>query len=98
MPIALHDVWGMDNPEDYKVHFARNNGDVEPLKVWARSADEWRGWQEYRPKRNEFNRERIFALMQFYHPSRLRAASPSSGIFVARDIAGCPYRTQPDPP
>ena len=67
MPIALRDVWGIDDPEDYKVHFARNNGDVEPLEVWARSAEEWRGWQEYRPKRNEFNRERIFALMQFYH-------------------------------
>lgn len=67
MSIGLHEIWEIGNLEDYKVHFARNNGDVEPLEVWVRSVDEWRGWQEHRPKRNEFNRPRIFALMQFYH-------------------------------
>ena len=67
MPIELRDVWAIENPKDYKVHFARNNGDAEPLEVWARSAEDWREWQEYWPGRNDFNRPRIFALMQFYH-------------------------------
>ncbi len=67
MPISLRKIWEIENPEDYKVHFARYNGVVEPLEVWARSKEEWRGWQEYRPKRDEFNRPYIFALMQFYH-------------------------------
>lgn len=67
VPISLRKIWEIENPEDYKVHFARHNKIVEPLEVWARSKDEWRGWQEYRPKRDEFNRPRIFALMQFYH-------------------------------
>ena len=67
MPINLRDIWAIENTEDYKVHFARYNGDAEPLEVWARSPEDWRGWQEYWPGRNDFNRPRIFALMQFYH-------------------------------
>ena len=67
MPIELHDIWKIDNPQDYKVHFARNNKRDEPLEVWVRSPDEWRGWQEFRAGRDDFNRPRIFALMQFYH-------------------------------
>lgn len=67
MPIKLRDIWTIENTEDYKVHFARYDGDAEPLEVWARSPEDWRGWQEYWPGRNDFNRPRIFALMQFYH-------------------------------
>lgn len=67
MPIKLRDIWVPENTEDYKVHFARYDGDVQPLEVWARSPEDWRGWQEYWPGRNDFNRTYIFALMQFYH-------------------------------
>ena len=67
MPIVLKDIWEIENKNDYKVHFARWNGNHQPLEVWARSAEEWQGWQEYRPGRNDFNRPLIFALMQFYH-------------------------------
>ena len=67
LPITLHDNWKIENPEDYKVHFARNNQHAELLEVWVRSEDEWREWQEYRPVRNDFNRALIFALMKFYH-------------------------------
>jgi hypothetical protein len=35
--------------------------------VWVRDREEWQGWQEYRPTRDEFNRPRIFSLIQFYH-------------------------------
>ena len=67
MPIMLRDIWHIKNMEDYKVHFARWNSYDQPLEVWARSAEEWQTWQEYRPGRNDFNRLLIFALMQFYH-------------------------------
>ena len=67
MTIMLSDIWPIADPGDYKVHFARYNGRSEPLEVWARSSDEWKEWQEYRPSRNDFNRPLIFALMQFYH-------------------------------
>ncbi|WP_028163794.1 hypothetical protein [Bradyrhizobium elkanii] len=35
--------------------------------MWARDRGEWQGWQEYRPARDEFNRPKIFSLIQFYH-------------------------------
>ena len=67
MTIFLRDVWPIAEAEAYKLHFARWNGKNQPLEVWARDWDEWQGWQEYRPARNDFNRPYIFALIQFYH-------------------------------
>ena len=65
--IMLSDIWSIENPRDYKVHFARYNGHSEPLDVLARDGDEWKGWQEYRPQKDEFNRDFIFSLARFYH-------------------------------
>ena len=68
MPIMLRDIWPIENLHDYKVHFARRNTHgVQPLDVFARDRDKWRGWQEHRGKRNRFNREFIFSLADFYH-------------------------------
>lgn len=67
MTIKLRDIWPIGNPRHYKVHFARNNGDQEPLEAWVRSPAEWKKWQEYRPRNNAFNRPLIFSLMDFYH-------------------------------
>lgn len=67
MSIFLGDIWPITDLADYKVHFARWNGDVQPLEVWARDKDEWQEWQEYRPGRDDFNRPYIFSLAQFYH-------------------------------
>ena len=67
MAIMLEDIWPIANLEDYKIHFARYNKHSQPLEVWARDTAEWQGWQEYRPKRDEFNRPLIFSLMRFYH-------------------------------
>jgi hypothetical protein len=49
------------------VHFARWNDVDQPLEVWARDKQEWHGWQEYWPGRDDFNRPYIFSLIQFYH-------------------------------
>src|SRR4051794_11914022 len=67
MIIRLSDIWPIPVPEHYKLHFARWNGQNQPLEVWARDKAEWQGWQEYRPARDEFNRQKIFSLIQFYH-------------------------------
>lgn len=67
MPITLSDIWPIQTPEDYKLHFARWNGDQQPLDVLARNRDDWQAWQEYRPGRDDFNRPLIFSLAQFYH-------------------------------
>lgn len=67
MTIWLKEIWPIETPADYKVHFARWNRASQPLEVFVRDWDEWQGWQEYRPSRNEFNRPYIFSLAQFYH-------------------------------
>ncbi len=67
MTIRLADIWPIATPRDYKIHFARWNTQNQPLEVWVRSRAEWQGWQEYRPARDDFNRPKIFAVMQFYH-------------------------------
>jgi hypothetical protein len=67
MTIRLADVWPIAEPDQYKLHFARWNGESQPLEVWSRDKLEWQGWQEYRPVRDDFNRPLIFSLIQFYH-------------------------------
>ena len=67
MTILLNEIWRIEDPADYKVHFARTNGYTEPLEVFVRDKAEWQGWQEYRPGRNDFNRPFIFSVIQFYH-------------------------------
>lgn len=67
MTILLHDIFPIAAPTDYKLHFARWNGNNQPLEVWVQDRDRWRGWQEYRPTHNAFNRPHIFTLIQFYH-------------------------------
>ena len=68
MPILLEDIWQSSlDWAAYKVHFARSNGEHQPLDVWIRNRNEWLEWQEYRPKNNDFNRPRIFSLVSFYH-------------------------------
>ena len=66
MPIKLKDIWPIENVGDYKVHFGRHNGDNEPLDEWLVDRDNWVYWQESRPKKDEFNRDFIFSLMNFY--------------------------------
>ena len=56
----------MQEPSRYKLHFARHNRIEQPLDVFVRSREEWQGWQEYRPKRNQFNRRYIFSVIDSY--------------------------------
>ena len=73
MTVYLKDIWPIEKIaktatiKDFKIHFARFNGKDQPLNVWVRDKKEWQGWQEYRPVRDEFNRDYILSLMQFYH-------------------------------
>lgn len=66
MAIYLPEVLPIFAPDEYKLHFAQHNGTEEPLDVFARSREEWQGWQEYRPERDEFNRCFVFSLARIY--------------------------------
>lgn len=67
MTILLNSLWPIENPRDYKIHFASYNQHSQPLDVFVRDRQEWQQWQEYYPNRNDFNRRYVFSLAQFYH-------------------------------
>ena len=68
MAISLTEIFRFEQrPSEYKLHFARYNRIEQPLDVFVRSRKEWQGWQEFRPKTNQFNRRYIFSVIDFYH-------------------------------
>lgn len=59
-----------DELHSYKLHLACWNGYEQPLNVYLRGWEHWVGWNAWRGGkigRNDFNREYIFSLIQFYH-------------------------------
>ncbi len=77
-PIRLQDIWPIENPEAYKVHFAYWNGYKQPLDVFAYDKEEWLGWQVSWSRGRWGKRQLIFSLMQFY---REKDAWLFGGIF-----------------
>lgn len=66
MSIKLTDVLPIENLHDYKLHLACWNGENQPLDVFVRSKEEWEGWNTWRSQKDDFNREYIFSLIDFY--------------------------------
>ena len=68
MDILLNNIVRLEPLSDYKIHFAVYNGEVQPLDVYLRDADEWKGWNEWRNPggRDDFNRRYIFSLIRYY--------------------------------
>lgn len=70
--IPLTKIIEIKEPEKYKLHAARRSeeGD-QPLDVYVRDKKEWRDWNRWRRERDEFNRQYIFSMMDFYHESNM---------------------------
>ena len=68
-PIKLNSILNISDQDiwSYKLHLAAWNGYVHPLDVFVRDFDEWKGWNEWRKNKDEFNREFIFTLIPDYH-------------------------------
>jgi hypothetical protein len=64
--INLTKVFPVVQPEQYKLHLACWNGENQPLDVFVRDRNEWDGWNAYRGRRNDFSRDFIFSLIDFY--------------------------------
>ncbi|MCP4182643.1 MAG: GIY-YIG nuclease family protein [Hyphomicrobiales bacterium] len=81
--LLLRDIWHPERLDDYKIHFARWNSEEQPLHVFARSMEQWEGWQQWYPGRNDFNRCYIFSLIQI-------PGSPDTwmfgGVWTVKDI------------
>jgi hypothetical protein len=64
--ILLSTVVPIADPQRYKVHLACWNGSNQPLDVFVNDKDEWDNWNRWRSKKDDFNREFILALIDFY--------------------------------
>jgi len=65
----LNDLFHLteDEMRKYKIHLAAYNGYEQPLDVFARDREEWKGWNEWRRGKDDFNREYIIGLIPDYH-------------------------------
>ncbi len=66
MNILLPQLFPIAHPEKYKLHLACWNGHDQPLDVFVRSREEWDGWNAWRGARDDFSRDFIFSLIEFY--------------------------------
>ncbi|PXF63005.1 GIY-YIG nuclease family protein [Kangiella spongicola] len=64
--INLSELLDAELASDCKVHLASWNGKDQPLDVFVNDKARWKGWNEYKGKRDDFNRKYIFSLIQFY--------------------------------
>lgn len=66
MNIHLAQLYPIHQPEQYKLHLACSDGSDQPLDVFVRNRTEWDGWNRWRGARDDFSREFIFSLIDFY--------------------------------
>ena len=64
--IPITRIIDIREPHGFKLHAARWNGEHEPLDVYVRSKQEWFDWNRWRYSKNEFSRQYIFSLIDFY--------------------------------
>lgn len=70
--ISVFDLFKLEAIEKYKLHLGCYNGEENPLDVYLENEDDWKRWNEWRnPKnfKNEWNRDYIFSMIQFYPKS-----------------------------
>jgi len=66
MDIALSTVYPIAAPNTFKLHLACWNNEDQPLDVFVRNRADWDGWNSWRGTRNDFSREFIFSLIDYY--------------------------------
>lgn len=64
--IPITKIIKIDDPTKFKFHAARWNGVDQPLDVYVRNKEEWFGWNTWYNTKNEFSRQYIFSLIDFY--------------------------------
>ncbi|HJX11411.1 MAG TPA: GIY-YIG nuclease family protein [Candidatus Binatia bacterium] len=65
--IQLSDIIHIDEPGQYKLHLACRNEDwVNPLDEYVSDHKNWLGWNEWRGSKNDWTRNFVFSLMEFY--------------------------------
>ena len=73
--MKLKDIIRIDNPEEYRLHFAKNSEGSEPLDSYLDSFEHWAGWNRYcAGGRDRFPVRYIISFMNFY-------PKPGSSLF-----------------
>jgi len=71
MEINLLDILKIGNPEDYKLHLGcMNDEGNHPLDLFIEDEQQWKGWNEWRGNKNDWTRDYIFSLIEFYPKSK----------------------------
>ena len=60
MSINFTDIIQISNPKEYKIHLATWNGHHQPLDIFISDKERWKGWNEWRGEKDEFNRRNIY--------------------------------------
>ena len=65
--IFAKDIFKLDELTKYKLHLAcRTEEGVSPLDEYVTDRNIWIGWNKWRGKKNDWTRECIFSLIEFY--------------------------------
>jgi len=65
--ILLRDLIQIDEPSKFKLHLAcADKHGTHPLNVYISDKSEWLGWNEWKGDRNDWTRNFIFSLIEFY--------------------------------
>ncbi len=88
--IELRAIFRDLDPNSYKVHFARRSGSTEPLNEYIADFEYWKGWNRYSKSKDDFNREYIFSLINFF-PERDTWLFGGIWRVVSRDMSKVPY-------
>lgn len=65
--ILAKDICTITNLKKYKLHlpYQDNNG-VSPLDEYVTNTENWIGWDEWHGNKEDWTREYIFSLIEFY--------------------------------
>ena len=70
MKILTNDIFKISNPSLYKLHLGSKNDEGErPLDGYVANTANWLFWNEWRGKKNDWTRDYIFSMMEFYPKS-----------------------------
>ncbi len=64
--IPITQIIKIDEPHKFKLHAARWNGSEQPLDIYVKDKKEWYHWNTWRNNKDEFSRQYIFSLIDFY--------------------------------
>jgi len=66
LEIKVSDILQLEEYGKYKLHAANFDGDKNPLDVFLEDENNWKNWNQYRPSKDDFNRDFIFSMMEYY--------------------------------